>query len=278
MALERSIADLGYYAVRVTEAERAAMEADPELVKRIFHDKITHRVARVDGPRGGAARGIRRAGLPDARQRRRLRDRPDPRRVDLLPQRQRAGRGADALAPAGEHGLVLADTLVDASRAPRGGVPGPVVRAPQGSPRSAPDDHHDPRPAVRLRPRYGPAALAGPPPDRLGRRPAARPRRLDRRAQGDRDLPAGPRRARAHPRVRGRAQDRRHRLRERRLRIVDGRSCAATWSTSPSAGWSGPCASRVDGRTALLRSRRAPSRRRAGRTAEGRAAGGRSRR
>ena len=42
--LERSIADLGYYAVRVTEAERAAMEADPALVKRIFHEKITHRV------------------------------------------------------------------------------------------------------------------------------------------------------------------------------------------------------------------------------------------
>ena len=41
--VERSIADLGYYAVRVTETERAAMEADPELVKRIFHDKITDR-------------------------------------------------------------------------------------------------------------------------------------------------------------------------------------------------------------------------------------------
>ncbi|HSO28350.1 MAG TPA: hypothetical protein VLS28_00465 [Candidatus Sulfomarinibacteraceae bacterium] len=42
--LERSIADLGYYAVRVTEAERAVMEADPALVKRIFREKITHRV------------------------------------------------------------------------------------------------------------------------------------------------------------------------------------------------------------------------------------------
>ena len=42
--VERAIADLGYYAVRVTEAERAAMEADPELVKRIFHEKITRRV------------------------------------------------------------------------------------------------------------------------------------------------------------------------------------------------------------------------------------------
>jgi uncharacterized protein len=42
--LERSIADLGYYAVRVTEAERAAMEADPDLVKRHFREKITHRV------------------------------------------------------------------------------------------------------------------------------------------------------------------------------------------------------------------------------------------
>lgn len=42
--LERSIADLGYYAVRVTEEERAAMEADPALVTRHFHDRITHRV------------------------------------------------------------------------------------------------------------------------------------------------------------------------------------------------------------------------------------------
>jgi Icc-related predicted phosphoesterase len=42
--LERKIADLGYYAVRVTEVERAAMEADPELVKRIFQEKITGRV------------------------------------------------------------------------------------------------------------------------------------------------------------------------------------------------------------------------------------------
>jgi uncharacterized protein len=42
--LERSIADLGYYAVRVSEAERAAMEADPDLVRRHFREKITHRV------------------------------------------------------------------------------------------------------------------------------------------------------------------------------------------------------------------------------------------
>ena len=42
--LERSIADLGYYAVRVTPQERAAMEADPALVKAHFHEKIGHRV------------------------------------------------------------------------------------------------------------------------------------------------------------------------------------------------------------------------------------------
>jgi Icc-related predicted phosphoesterase len=44
VALERSIADVGYYAVRVTEAERAAMEADPELVKKAFHDRINARL------------------------------------------------------------------------------------------------------------------------------------------------------------------------------------------------------------------------------------------
>jgi uncharacterized protein len=42
--LERSIADLGYYAVRVTPEERAAMEADPALVRRHFDEQITHRV------------------------------------------------------------------------------------------------------------------------------------------------------------------------------------------------------------------------------------------
>lgn len=42
--LERSIADLGYYAVRVTPQERAAMEADPALVKAHFHQKIGHRI------------------------------------------------------------------------------------------------------------------------------------------------------------------------------------------------------------------------------------------
>ena len=43
-ALERSIADVGYYAVRVTEAERAAMEADPALVKAAFHERINARL------------------------------------------------------------------------------------------------------------------------------------------------------------------------------------------------------------------------------------------
>ena len=44
VALERSIADLGYYAVRVTPAERAAMEADPTLVRRMFDERIAARV------------------------------------------------------------------------------------------------------------------------------------------------------------------------------------------------------------------------------------------
>ncbi len=42
--LERSIADLGYYAVRVSPEERAAMEADPALVRRLFDERITARV------------------------------------------------------------------------------------------------------------------------------------------------------------------------------------------------------------------------------------------
>jgi uncharacterized protein len=44
VALERSIADLGYYAVRVTPDERAAMEADPALVRAHFDERIAHRV------------------------------------------------------------------------------------------------------------------------------------------------------------------------------------------------------------------------------------------
>ena len=42
--LERSIADLGYYAVRVTDEERRAMEGDKELVMRHFREKIVSRL------------------------------------------------------------------------------------------------------------------------------------------------------------------------------------------------------------------------------------------
>ncbi len=44
LELERSIADLGYYAVRVTPEERAAMETDPAVVRAHFHEQIGHRV------------------------------------------------------------------------------------------------------------------------------------------------------------------------------------------------------------------------------------------
>src|SRR5574340_460663 len=44
VALERSIADLGYYAVRLTHDERQAMEDDAALVRRLFHEKIGARV------------------------------------------------------------------------------------------------------------------------------------------------------------------------------------------------------------------------------------------
>jgi hypothetical protein len=43
-ALERSIADIGQYAVRVSAEERAAMESDPELVRRLFTGQIEQRV------------------------------------------------------------------------------------------------------------------------------------------------------------------------------------------------------------------------------------------
>ena len=42
--LERSIADLGHYAIRVTTEEHAAMEDDPALVQRLFSEQIVHRV------------------------------------------------------------------------------------------------------------------------------------------------------------------------------------------------------------------------------------------
>jgi uncharacterized protein len=42
--LERSIADLGHYTIRVTAEERAAMGADPELVRRHFSEQIERRV------------------------------------------------------------------------------------------------------------------------------------------------------------------------------------------------------------------------------------------
>jgi Icc-related predicted phosphoesterase len=42
--LERSISDLGYYPVRVTPDELAAMEVDPALVRRLFTEQIVGRV------------------------------------------------------------------------------------------------------------------------------------------------------------------------------------------------------------------------------------------
>jgi Icc-related predicted phosphoesterase len=42
--LERAIADVGHYAVRVTAEEHAAMEADPGLVQRHFSEQIEQRV------------------------------------------------------------------------------------------------------------------------------------------------------------------------------------------------------------------------------------------
>src|SRR6478672_4254937 len=42
--LERSIADIGYYAVRVTPDERAAMESDPALVHKMFEEQMSRRV------------------------------------------------------------------------------------------------------------------------------------------------------------------------------------------------------------------------------------------
>ena len=157
--LERSIADVGYYAVRVTEAERAAMEADPALVKTAFQDQITPAHRRVDGPRRRAPRGLRRARLPDAGQRRRIRDRPAAGHLDLLPERQRAGRRPQPVAPAGEHGLVIADAVVDPARAAGGGVPGQPLRPHDGGARPAADGDDDPRPALRLGARHGAPAL-----------------------------------------------------------------------------------------------------------------------
>ncbi len=42
--LERSIADLGYYAIRVTDAERRAMEGDKELVMGHFRERMVSRL------------------------------------------------------------------------------------------------------------------------------------------------------------------------------------------------------------------------------------------
>src|SRR6476659_5573782 len=42
--LERSIADIGYYAARVTPDERAAMESEPALVHKTFEEQMSRRV------------------------------------------------------------------------------------------------------------------------------------------------------------------------------------------------------------------------------------------
>jgi uncharacterized protein len=60
-ALERSIADVGYYSVRVTPEERAAMERDPERVTRQFREQI---VARVRDWMTLAAERLEGSGVP----------------------------------------------------------------------------------------------------------------------------------------------------------------------------------------------------------------------
>ena len=57
----------------------------------------------------------------------------------------------------------------------------------------------------------------------VGGEPAHDPRRLDRRARGDRALPADRGAARAHPRVRGRDPDRPHAVRQPGQRLPHGR-------------------------------------------------------
>ena len=158
--LERSIADLGYYAVRVSEPERAAMEADPALVKRHFHEQIAGRLrAWMDL----AADRLEGSGVPVYL----MPGNDDDFEIDpilaefvVLRERQRARDRPDAVAPAREHGLVVADALVDPARAARRGVPRPSVGAPGRRPRPAQDGDHDPRPAVRFRPRHGAAPVA----------------------------------------------------------------------------------------------------------------------
>ena len=59
--LERSIADIGYYAVRVTLDERAAMDSDPAVVRRMFDEQIT---ARVRAWMELAAERLEGSGLP----------------------------------------------------------------------------------------------------------------------------------------------------------------------------------------------------------------------
>jgi Icc-related predicted phosphoesterase len=59
--LERSIADVGYYSVRVTPDEHAAMERDPELVTRHFREQI---VARVQAWMTLAAERLEGSGVP----------------------------------------------------------------------------------------------------------------------------------------------------------------------------------------------------------------------
>ena len=60
-ALERSIADVGYYSIRVTPEERAAMDRDPDLVKRHFREQI---VARVSDWMDLAAERLEGSGVP----------------------------------------------------------------------------------------------------------------------------------------------------------------------------------------------------------------------
>ena len=192
VALERSIADVGYYAVRVTRGRAGG-----------------------DGSRSGA----RQAGLPRADQR-------SPREWIALAADRLEGSGVPVYVMPGndddfEIDPVLAEStyLQDVNERVVDLTPwhqlvsmGWSSPTPWSTPRELPEEEFldrlsgaderrprppqdgddDPRPALRLGPRHRAAAVARPAPDGQRRRPAARTGRLDRRAGGDRTVQAGP--------------------------------------------------------------------------------------
>ena len=242
-ALQRDIADVGYYSFVTTaqEAERLSGDepARDELLHRLMNERVgewlelaTERLADSQVPLYLIPGNDDEFGIDE------ILDAPghSPVNADGQVVDMPGGLAAPGLR------LVQPHPVADPPRGVRGRALRPPGRAGQAGLRPPPRRVHDPRPAPRLGPGHRPDPRREPPAHDLGRRRPARAGGLHRGAAHHRGLPARRGHPRPHPRVRGRAQDRQHALHQPRAPRPTTGSCGGTWWTSARRASSSPSA------------------------------------